>query len=174
MESWLKTQQKEYKEHASTTQSPSASITTEELFTIKNYEKILNFPLDNFKLDFTDEDLKGDLWKKYTKELDNWMNSDLLLGGLRGKKDVGNLEQLLDTLWYLNSDLLADYNIDIQIETLKEASKLGLSNKWAGGLWQEISETLAIPYECTRDTIILLYKRFLDYFKIPYWAALKS
>ena len=132
LEKWLRARQKEYREHASGTQSPGLLSTTErELFTIENYAKLLNFSINISSLDFREEDLKGDVWRRYLIELDNWMNSDLMLGGLKGKKDADNLAQLLKTLWTLDADALAKCNIEIQKETLIEAGKLGVQNNWS-------------------------------------------
>lgn len=175
MEKWLKTRQKEYIEHASGTQSPNGVSTTDiNLLTIENYEKILNINLNHSTLHFTEEHLSGDLWQKYLLELDNWMNSDLMLGGVIGEKDVGKLDQLLDTLWSLNVDLLANYNLQTQIQTLEEISNLGKANKWGGNLWADIDNLLSQPSLCTKNNVIPLYRRFLEYFRVSPWTAIRA
>lgn len=175
MQGWLKTRQKEYWEHASGTQSPCLSSTTEgELFTIEEYEKLLNISLSKSSLDFTNDDLKGDNWKIYSKELDNWMNSDLMYGSLMAQKDVGNLEQLLDTLWSLDATTLAKYNLKTQIETLKIASNWGKTHDKKNNIWSEIHSTLSTTSDWTREDILPLYRKVLNYFGVSPWQAIRT
>lgn len=173
MEEWLGTRKKEYIEHASSTQSPDSSVTIDnESMTVENYKRILNIALDIGQLIFSGDNLKGDKWNAYSRELDNWMNTNLMLGGLTAEKNLVDLKDLLNTLWNLNTQALADLNLKMQIKTLVKVSNLGMQYKWRSNLWTRIQSILGSNQSPTKDEALPLYREFLRYFKITQWKSI--
>lgn len=103
--------------------------------------------------------------------MENWLESDLMLGGLAAQKSTSNLFILLKTLWKLDATALAAQNMITQVKTLKIISALGKKHQWYGNLWSRIDNALQNPNP-DLSVITALYRDFLNYFHITPWRAL--
>ena len=183
---WLQARQKEYQEHTKNRTAPLLDTPPEPVNNAVEFYQNKLLPTVQIRTILQEKCFANDIWKNYSIELEDWLRSDLILGGLSGKKSIANLCQLVLSLWELDIKRLHLANIQIHLDAVMIAKDLDTT--YAAHIEEilKVNHSVITKYkniisqkrqfidlQKEETWITSAFLRLLQYYEIAAWRALR-